>query len=65
LLKFLVKVPSYARQVMLLHIQEVMRSCGYGVPYFKYLGERETLREWCKKKLAEGKLGKYFKSIFK
>jgi|Deesub1362A_J573_1020465.scaffolds.fasta_scaffold09491_2 hypothetical protein len=53
------EVPSYARQVILLHIQEVMTSCGYGVPYYKYLGERETLREWCKRKQAEGKLEEY------
>lgn len=39
----------YARQIILLHILEVMTSCGYGVPYFKYLGEREALREWSKK----------------
>lgn len=53
------EVPSYARQIILLHIQEVMTSCGYGVPYYKYLGERETLREWCKRKQAEGKLEEY------
>ncbi len=34
-----------ARQVILLHVQEVMSSCGYGVPYYKYLGDREALKK--------------------
>ncbi len=55
------EVPDYARQVILLHIEEVMTSCGYGVPYFRYLGDRETLREWCRKKLAQGELEKYLR----
>ncbi len=56
-------MPPYARQIIFLHIEEVMTSCGYGVPYFKYLGERKTLKEWCKRKLAEGKLGKYIRAL--
>lgn len=57
------RLPSYARQIILLHIKEVMKSCGYGVPYFRYQGERETLKGWCKKKLADGKLGEYIRNI--
>ena len=53
------EVPAYARQVILLHIEEVMTSCGYGVPYYRYQGDRETLREWCRRKLAEGTLEEY------
>lgn len=59
LAKMKLEVPEYARQVILLHVEEVMTSCGYGVPYYKYLGDRETLREWCRRKLAEGELDKY------
>src|SRR3989338_2074186 len=43
------KVSSYIRQLICLHIEKVKTSCGYGVPYFKYLGERKTLIEWCNK----------------
>tara|TARA_B100001964_G_scaffold245211_1_gene330724 strand:- start:1507 stop:1953 length:447 start_codon:yes stop_codon:yes gene_type:complete len=35
------EIPPNARQIILLHIEEVMTSCGDGVPYFKYLGERK------------------------
>ncbi len=59
------ELPAYARQIIVLHIERVMRSCGYGVPRFAYLGERSALREWCKRKLAEGKLGEYLKSARK
>lgn len=47
-----------ARQVILLHVQEVMTSCGYGVPYFKYLGDRETLKAYSEKEKKKGWLQK-------
>jgi hypothetical protein len=43
-----------ARQVILLHVQEVMTSCGYGVPFFKYLGDRETLKKSSEKEKKKG-----------
>ena len=57
------ELPPHARQIILLHIEEVMTSCGYGVPYFKYLGERKTLKEWCKRKLTKGKLVEYIGTL--
>jgi hypothetical protein len=48
-----------ARQIILLHIEEVMTSCGHGVPYFKYLGDRETLRKSLKKRGAKAWLKKH------
>lgn len=57
--------PAYARQIVVLHIERAMTSCGYGVPLFAYMGERPTLIEWCRRKLMEGKLGEYLKSIWK
>lgn len=59
------KLPAYARQIIVLHIERVMTSCGYGVPYFVYKGERQTLLAWCKRKLAEGKLSAYLRSLWK
>ncbi len=29
-------------------------SCGYGVPEFEYIGERDTLERWAENKGAEG-----------
>lgn len=42
------------RQIILLHIEMVQTSCGFGVPMYDYRGERETLREWAQKKGDEG-----------
>jgi len=35
-----------ARQFFELHIELVQTSCGFGVPYFEYQGERPTLSDW-------------------
>jgi hypothetical protein len=34
------------RQIILLNIESVQTSCGFGVPLFEYQGERETLVKW-------------------
>src|SRR3990167_8943870 len=49
------KVSQYVRQFILLHIEKIKTSCGYGVPYYQYIGERETMIEWCKKAGITGK----------
>lgn len=38
-----------ARQVMVVEIDLVLTSCGYGVPLFDYRGERDRLLAWEKK----------------
>jgi hypothetical protein len=43
-----------ARQIMVIAIESVQTSCGYGVPRFKLIGERDTLRRWAEKKGPEG-----------
>lgn len=53
------KITQYVRQLILLHIEKVKTSCGYGVPYYQYSGERETMAEWCKKAAITGKIKKY------
>ena len=44
--------PSYqrARAVILLHVERVADSCGWGVPFFDYRGERDQLRRWVEAK---------------
>jgi hypothetical protein len=35
-----------ARAVVTVHIRRVADSCGWGVPFFDYKGERDQLRRW-------------------
>ncbi len=49
-----------ARQFFELNISLVLTSCGYGVPYYEYKGERDTLIKWADNKGAEG-IKKYWK----
>ncbi|MEJ5255676.1 MAG: pyridoxamine 5'-phosphate oxidase family protein [Acidimicrobiales bacterium] len=42
------------RAVIVLHVERVSSSCGYGVPLMSYVGERETLAEWAERKGEKG-----------
>jgi hypothetical protein len=46
--------PLGARQMMRLDFDLVKTSCGYGVPFYDYKGERETMDKWAKSKGVEG-----------
>lgn len=59
------KVSPYIRQLILLRIERVKTSCGYGVPYYQYIGERETLIEWCKKATITGRIKEYMGFLWK
>ncbi|HEY9774358.1 MAG TPA: pyridoxamine 5'-phosphate oxidase family protein [Planktothrix sp.] len=50
--------PSFPgeRQIILLHIESLMTSCGFGVPVFEYKGERTKLLDYAIKKGADGML---------
>ena len=50
------RFPSFpgARQIVLMDVDLVQTSCGFGVPLFDYQGDREMLREWAKKKGEAG-----------
>lgn len=48
-----------ARQIFDLSVDLVQTSCGFGVPYFTYEGERDQLRKWAQNKGEEG-LRKYW-----
>lgn len=39
-----------ARQVMVITVDTVQTSCGYGIPLYHYTGERQTLLRWAEKK---------------
>jgi predicted pyridoxine 5'-phosphate oxidase superfamily flavin-nucleotide-binding protein len=39
-----------ARQIVRIDIDLVQTSCGYGVPLFEYVGERDTLLRWAENK---------------
>ena len=42
------------RQIIVVEIERVQTSCGFGVPMFEYQGQRDTLVQWAEKK---GELG--------
>ena len=42
------------RQLIIAEIENVQTSCGFGVPFFEYRGDRDQLREWATKQGREG-----------
>ncbi len=42
------------RAVVLVHVERVSTSCGYGVPVMALQGERPMLTEWAERRGAEG-----------
>lgn len=42
------------RQIVVLDIESVQTSCGFGVPRFEFQEERPTLVDWCEKKGPDG-----------
>jgi len=52
--------PPGARQIVVLDIERVQTSCGYGVPLFAYAGERPTLRRWAEAK-GEAGIAEYWR----
>jgi hypothetical protein len=43
-----------ARQIIVAEISRVQTSCGYGVPNYEYVGQRETLIKWTTAKGEDG-----------
>ena len=43
-----------ARQIFDLTVDLVSTSCGMGVPFFDYVGDREQLNQWAAKKGEDG-----------
>jgi hypothetical protein len=42
------------RQLLDLRVNMVLTSCGYGVPLFEFVDQRDTLRRWAETKGEEG-----------
>jgi len=42
------------RSIIVVDVNRVTDSCGYGVPFFKYEGERPQLHAWARKQGPEG-----------
>jgi hypothetical protein len=42
------------RQIVLVKIESIQTSCGYGVPIYEFKQERQTLIDWAKKKGDRG-----------
>lgn len=45
--------PAGARQIVILDVDLVQESCGYGVPRYLFVGERSTLTRWARAKTPE------------
>ncbi|HMQ46681.1 MAG TPA: pyridoxamine 5'-phosphate oxidase family protein [Saprospiraceae bacterium] len=43
-----------ARQIFELQVDLVQTSCGFGIPLYEYIGERDTLVSWAEKKGEAG-----------
>ncbi len=46
--------PAGARQIIVLRVDRVQTSCGYGTPLFDYRGERPSLDNWARSKGEDG-----------
>jgi hypothetical protein len=43
-----------ARSIVLVHLTRVASSCGFGVPVYEFVGQRDTLADWAVKKGEDG-----------
>ena len=46
-------LPGY-RQIIHAEIETVKTSCGFSVPFYSYMGERDTLQQWAINKSEQG-----------
>ena len=53
-LSVLFDLPLATRQIIVADIHKVQTSCGFGVPLYEYLGERDQAQKWAEKKGPEG-----------
>ncbi|RWY53676.1 pyridoxamine 5'-phosphate oxidase family protein [Mucilaginibacter gilvus] len=47
-------LPLSSRQIIVAEIDKVQTSCGFGVPYYEYTGERDQAIKWADNKGEEG-----------
>lgn len=55
-LELLSYFPEYegVRQIFKMDLELLLTSCGFGVPQYKYIGERNRLQKWAKAKGHDG-----------
>lgn len=53
LVQYFTLMPS-TRQIIVADIHKVQTSCGFGVPLYEYIGERDHVEKWAEKKGSEG-----------
>jgi len=42
------------RQIVRVNVESVQTSCGFAVPFYEFLGDRPTLKEWAETKGEDG-----------
>ena len=42
------------RQIIVLHVESLQTSCGYGIPLYEYKADRKQLIEWAERKGEDG-----------
>ena len=47
-------VHEHSRSIIVVEVDRISDSCGYGVPLFEYQGERRQLELWAQKRGTEG-----------
>ncbi|NUN65987.1 pyridoxamine 5'-phosphate oxidase family protein [Pseudanabaena biceps] len=54
--KYLSLFPAIAgtRQIMRVKVESVQTSCGFAVPFYEFVGDRQTLKDWAEQKGEEG-----------
>ena len=54
--EYLSMLPGHpsARQLLLMDIEMVQTSCGFGVPFYEFQGERDNMDKWIANKGEEG-----------
>lgn len=45
---------EHSRSIIVVELNRITDSCGYGVPLFEYKGERQQLELWARKRGTEG-----------
>lgn len=63
--KMRARLNPFIRQFIVLDIEKVRTSCGYGVPHYEYRGERETMGKWVGAAALSGKIKKYMGFLWK
>jgi hypothetical protein len=51
---FFNEIPLSTRQIILADVYQVQTSCGFGVPFYEYTGERDQSYKWAENKGEEG-----------